>query len=46
MSESGCSGFKDVQDEKKPVKITTFNPRQMSESGCSGFKDVQDEKNQ
>jgi hypothetical protein len=35
LSESGCPGLKDLQDEKQIFIL--------SESGCPGLKDVQDE---
>ncbi|MTJ20786.1 hypothetical protein FJR06_05355 [Dolichospermum sp. UHCC 0352] len=41
MSESGCTGFEDVQDVFL-IFIYIFRNCILSESGCPGFEDVQD----
>ncbi len=41
LSESGCPGFEDVQDNFL-ILIYIFRNCILSESGCPGFEDVQD----
>ena len=42
MSESGCSGFKDLQDEE--IKYLLSDSVAQAISGYPGFKDSQDEE--
>ena len=41
LSESGCSGLKDLQDVMERLFLRKWGFF-LSESGCSGLKDLQD----